>query len=50
MSHIKKRVRRARNAEIQMKKLTKTYDFVLKLIRLIQLLVVQLTALYGAKP
>ena len=48
-SHINERVKRARTAEIQIKGLTKTYGQVSGLVRQIQLLVVQSTALYSAE-
>ena len=48
-SHINKRVKSTRIAEIQIKRLTKTYGLVPGLVRRIQLSVVQSTVLYGAE-
>ena len=48
-SHINERIRRARNAEIQIKGLTKMQGLVPGLVRRVQLAVVQSTALYGAE-
>ena len=47
-SHINERIPRARNAEIQVKGLTKMQGLIPGLVRRIQLAVVQSTALYGA--
>ena len=48
-SHINERVRRARTAEIWIKSLTRTYGLTPRLVRQIQIAVVQSTALYGAE-
>ena len=48
-SHINERRGRARTAEVQIKRLTRTYCLVPGLVRRIQLSVVQSTAVYGAE-
>ncbi len=48
-SHINERVRRARTAEIQVKRLTRLYGLVPELVQRIQLSVVHSTALYGTE-
>ncbi len=49
MLHINEKVRMAQTAEIQIKRLTKTYGLVPGLVQQIQFSVIQPTALYGAE-
>ena len=48
-SYINERVKRARVAEIRIKRLTKTYGLELRLVPQIQLSVIKLTALYNVE-
>lgn len=48
-AHVNEKLQKARTAEIQIKRLTRTYGLAPALLRLIQIAVIQFIAFYGAE-